>query len=108
MPREKLRILAEGVFFPFLNYCIQVYGHILLGQTEYNEQQIKSIAFTKDDNRRLQIMVNNVLRAMTGLDNGTPVDQLIAVDNYQYIRGQPSTSHIPVQDHPVQPAQVQQ
>jgi hypothetical protein len=40
-------------------------------------------------------MVNNVLRAMTGLDNGTPVDQLIAVDNYQYIRGQPSTPSHP-------------
>ena len=95
MPRGKLRILAAGVFFSFLNYCIQVYGHILLGQTEYNEQQIKSIAFTQVDNRRLQIMVNNVLRAMTGLDNGTPVDQLIAVDNYQYIRGQPSTPSHP-------------
>ena len=78
MPREKLKILAEGIFFSSLNYCIQVYGNVW-GLTEYSEQQTKSIAFTKDDNRRLQILVNKVLRALTGMDYDTPVAQLIAV-----------------------------
>ena len=77
MPREKLKILAEGIFFSSLNYCIQVYGNVW-GLTEYSEQQNKSIAFTKDDNRRLQILVNKVLRSLTGMDYDTPVAQLIA------------------------------
>ena len=78
MPRERLRILAEGIFFSTLNYCIQVYGNVW-GLTEYSEQENKSIAFTKDDNRRLQILMNKVLRALTGLDYDTPISQLIAL-----------------------------
>ena len=78
MPPEKLKVLAEGIFFSVLNYCVQVYGNVW-DLTMYNEKQDRSTAFTKDDNRKLQIIVNKVLRALTGLDYDTPVSQLVAV-----------------------------
>ena len=60
MPKDKLKILAEGIFFSILNYCIQVYGNVW-DLTMYNEKQNRSTAFTKDDNRRLQIIVSGQL-----------------------------------------------
>ena len=63
MPPEKLKVLAEGIFFSVLNYCVQVYGNVW-DLTMYNEKQDRSTAFTKDDNRKLQIIVNKVLRAL--------------------------------------------
>ena len=78
MPPEKLKVLAEGIFFSVLNYCVQVYGNVW-DLTMYNEKQDRSTAFTKDDNRKLQIIVNKVLRTLTGLDYDTPVSQLVAV-----------------------------
>ena len=75
MPRDRLKILAEGIFFSTLNYCIPVYGNVW-GLTEYSAN--KSTAFTKDDNRKLQVLVNKVLRSLTGLPYDTPVSQLVA------------------------------
>ena len=78
MPPANLKVLAEGIFFSVLNYCFQVYGNVW-DLTMYNEKQDRSTAFTKDENRKLQIIVNKVLRALTGLDYDTPVSQLVAV-----------------------------
>ena len=30
MPKERLNIIAEGIFFSLLNYCIEVYGKCLV------------------------------------------------------------------------------
>ena len=54
-----------------------MYGNVW-DLTMYNEKQDRSTAFTKDDNRKLQIIVNKVLRALTGLAYDTPVTQLVA------------------------------
>ena len=53
----------------------EIYGNIW-GLSTYDDQQRLSIAFTKDDNSKLQILVNKVLRSLTGLDRDTPVTQL--------------------------------
>jgi hypothetical protein len=66
MPKDKLRI-----FFSLLNYCIKVYSNVWGLQT-YNEQDRKSTAFKKEDNMKLQVLVNKVLRSLTGLDCDTP------------------------------------
>ena len=67
MPRDKLRIFAEGLFFSLLNYCIDVYRNVWELDT-YDEEQIQSTAFRKEDNMKLQVIVNKVLRSLTGLD----------------------------------------
>ena len=71
MPKERLIIFAEGLFFSLLNYCIEVYGNVW-GLGGYDETVRHSTAFRKEDNNKLQVLVNKVLRAMTGLDNDTP------------------------------------
>ena len=75
MPKKRLQMIAEGIFFSLLNYCIEIYGNIW-GLSTYDDQQRRSIAFTKEDNMKLQILVNKVLRSLTGLDRDTPVTQL--------------------------------
>ena len=66
MPKTRLKIIAEGIFFSILNYGIEAYGNVW-GIPTFDDQQRSSPAFTKEDNRKLQILVNNVLRSITGL-----------------------------------------
>ena len=51
MPKEKLSIFAEGLFFSLLNYCIEVYGNVWGLQT-YDEQERHSTAFRKEGNMK--------------------------------------------------------
>ena len=46
------------------------------GIRTYDENLRNSTAFTKEDNRRLQILVNKVLRSLTGLDRDAPPQEL--------------------------------
>ena len=75
MPKDKLIIMAEGIFFSLLNYCLEVFGNVW-GIETYDETDRHSPAFRKDDNMRLQVLVNKVLRALTGLDYETPISVL--------------------------------
>ena len=75
MPKQKLKMISEGIFFSLLNYCIEVYGNVW-GLNTYDDQVRNSIAYTKEDNRKLQILVNKVLRSLTGRDRDTPVTVL--------------------------------
>ena len=77
MPKKNLKMMAEGIFFSLLNYCIEVYGNVW-GLATYDDHSRKSTAFTKDDNAKLQILVNKVLRSLTGLDRDTPIVTLHA------------------------------
>ena len=72
MPKQKLKMISEGIFFYLLNYCIEVYGSVW-GLKTYDDQARNSIAYTEEDNRKLQILVNKVLRSLTGSDRDTPV-----------------------------------
>ena len=75
MPQNRLKSFAEGIFFSILNYGIEVYGNVW-GINADDEQEKNSPAFTKYDNRRLQILVNKVLRCLTGLDRETSIIDL--------------------------------
>ena len=78
MPRDKLNTIAEGIFFSLLNYCVEVYGNVW-GLPTYDDQVRHSTAFRKEDNMKLQILVNKVLRSLTGLERDTPVSVLSSV-----------------------------
>ena len=77
MPKEKLHSMAEGIFFSLLNYCLEVFGNVW-GLSTYDDQVRQSTAFRKEDNMKLQVLVNKVLRSLTGLDRDTPVSVLTA------------------------------
>ena len=80
MPRKRLKMIAEGIFFSVLNYGIEVYGNVW-GTVTLDEQQRNSVSFTKEDNRRLQILVNRVLRCLTNSDRDTSTIELHARSN---------------------------
>ena len=77
MPRERLSIIAEGIFFSLLNYCIEVYCNVW-GLSTYDDQTRHSTALRKEDIAKLQVLVNKVLRSLTGLPRDTPVSVLTA------------------------------
>ena len=55
--------------------CIEVFGNVW-GLCSYDETNRHSTAFRKEDNRKLQVLVNKVLRSLTGLDNDTSTSVL--------------------------------
>ena len=63
MPKKRLKMISEGIFFSLLNNCIEMYGNIWGLLDTYDDQARKSTAFTKEDNMKLQIIVNKVLRS---------------------------------------------
>ena len=68
---DRLNMIAEGIFFSLLNYGVEVYGNVW-GLPSYDEETRLSTAFRKEDNRKLQVLVNKVLRSLTGSDRYTP------------------------------------
>ena len=77
MPMERLSIIAEGIFFSLLNYCIEVYGNVW-GLSSYDDQSRHSPSLRKEDIAKLQVLVNKVLRSLTSLPRDTPVSILTA------------------------------
>ena len=75
MPRDRLNIMAEGIFFSLLNYCLEVFGNGW-GLATHDETDRHSPAFRKEDNMKLQVLGNKVLRSLTGLDFETPTSVL--------------------------------
>ena len=75
MPQKRLKMISQGIFFSLLKYCIEIYGNVW-GLDIYDDQDRRYSAFTKDDNMQLQIIMNKVLRSLTGLDRETPVTTL--------------------------------
>ena len=76
VPKEKLKMLSQGIFTSKLLYCIQVFGNVW-GFDGYNEISRKSTSFTKEDSRRLQVLQNSVFRLLTGLGFDTPTAELV-------------------------------
>ena len=81
MPKDRLRNIAEGVFFSLLTYGIQVYGGVW-GLDNLNTAESRTKAFTKEDNNKLQVIMNKVLRSLTGLPKDTPVSLLLQESGY--------------------------
>ena len=71
MPKQKLKMISEGIFFSLLNYCIEVYGNVW---GLYPMMTRSGTALLTP--RKLQILVNKVLRSLTVRDRDTPVTVL--------------------------------
>ena len=74
--RERLKIFAEGLFYSKLNYCLPVFGHVF-GLDSYNLQNQRFSAYTKADNRKLQVLQNTVMRILSGCNRDTPTTVLL-------------------------------
>ena len=81
MPKDRLKNIAEGIFFSLLTYGIQVYGGVW-GLDNLSIAEGRTKAFTKQDNHNLQVIMNKVLRSLTGLNKETPVKILLEQSGY--------------------------
>ena len=81
MPPDRLRIVANGIFFSLLSFGIQIYGSVS-GLVEYGEGQGRYQALTREDSKSIQVVLNVVLRAITNLENDTPVQQLLHASGF--------------------------
>ena len=59
MPKDRLKTMAEGIFFSLLTYGIQVYGGVW-GLDTLNFDESRTRSFTKEDNHNLQVIMNKV------------------------------------------------
>ena len=63
MRRENLKFFASGIFYSKLIYCLPVYGNVL-GLEEYKEDNSRYQSFTASDNKKLQVLQNNLNRVL--------------------------------------------
>ena len=76
MPQRNFNNICEGIFTSSLRYCLQVFGNVWC-DNDMDENNRRFSAFTKEDNRKLQVLENKVLRLQTGMNRDTPVTTLL-------------------------------
>ena len=70
MPPDRLRVVANGIFFSLLSYGLQIYG-IVSRVVEYSEGSGRHTSLTRDDSHKIQVVMNVVLRALTMCRNSS-------------------------------------
>ena len=73
-------MFAEGIFYSKLNYCLPVFGHVF-GLERYSYTDTRSPTYTKEDNRKLQVLQNSVMRLLTDSKRETPTADLLKLTN---------------------------
>ena len=69
---------CEGMFYSKLINCLQLFANVFdINQNDDTERRFS--AFTKQDNRRLQVLQNRILRLKSGMGKDTPTKDLLAV-----------------------------
>ena len=61
--KKKLRMIAQGIFYSKLSYCLPLFSNTW-GLDHYKDGDTRSSSFTKEDNRKLQVLQNQVARLM--------------------------------------------
>ena len=64
MPTERFKQVANGLFHSKLVYCLTVFGNVW-GLASNDQTNRRYTSFSKEDNRKLQVLQNQVLRLMT-------------------------------------------
>ena len=84
LPSHRMHQIANGIFFSKMIYCLPVYGNIW-GLADFDETERRSVSFTMQHCRVLQILENKVLRIITCRTFDTPVSQLLEESGYMSV-----------------------
>ena len=76
IPTKQFSNICEGLFTSKLNYCLQLFGNVW-GIRSLDEEQRRFSTFTKEDNRKIQVIQNKILRLKSGLGRDTPTEVLV-------------------------------
>ena len=74
--KRRLKLFAEGIFYSKLNYCLPVFGNVF-GLDVYKDSGTRYTSYTKEDNRKLQVLQNSVMRLLTNKPKGTATITLL-------------------------------
>ena len=80
MPPARFRLFCNGIFYSKLLYCLQVFGNVW-DVPNNDEANRRSPSFTKEDNQKLQVLQNKILRLKSGLPPGTTTEALLHATN---------------------------
>ena len=69
--------MCQGMFTSRLIYCIQLFGNVW-GIPSLDDDNRRSSSFSKEDNRKLQVLQNRMLRLKTKLGRDTPTSLLLS------------------------------
>ena len=75
VPKEKFKVLVDGIFMTKLLYCLQLFGNVW-GIETTGEIEPRQNLFTKANLRSLQVLQNKVIRLMTGCWYNTHTEEL--------------------------------
>ena len=67
--KKRLKGIAAGLFYSKLNYCLPLFSNIW-GLDSYKEGGTRFSSFTKDGNRKIQVLQNKVARLLVGKEKG--------------------------------------
>ena len=77
---EQFNSIANGLFGSKLSYGIQVFGNVW-GIPSMDDDNRRFYGFSKEDNRKLQVVQNKMLRLKSGLDYKTSTETLVKTCN---------------------------
>ena len=77
---QQFKATSNGMFGSKLSFGIEVFGNVW-GLPSMDDEKRRFSGFTKDDNRRLQVLQNKLLRLKTNLDYKTPTEVLVKTCN---------------------------
>ena len=66
MPKDKFKLFCNGLFYSKLLYCLHVFSHVW-DIPNLDQESRRFTAFTRGDNRKLQVLQNKVMRLQSGL-----------------------------------------
>ena len=78
MPKQRFKTVYRGIFYSKMIYCLHVVGNVW-GLETADVVNRRYSAFTKEDNRKMQTLQNQVLRMKTGLPRHTPTETLLNI-----------------------------
>ena len=78
--KEKLSILAHGIFYSKLVYCLPLFGNVFY-LDEYKEEGSIYLNYTIQDNYKLQVIQNKVNQILSGSPYMTSTKELLEKTN---------------------------
>jgi hypothetical protein len=84
MPKEKFKLFCNGLFHSKLLYCLQVFSHVW-NIPNLDQENRRYSAFTRGDNRKLQVLQNKVMQLKCNLPIRTPTENLIKATGDQAV-----------------------
>ena len=80
VPTKKLKNYANAIYDSKLLYCLPVFGNVF-GLDTYRDNNHVSRAYTREDNRKIQVTQNKLMRILSRSERNTATTELLQKTN---------------------------